>query len=170
MSVSGGLRARLIKESFWRMLESSLTSLGWMQGGRSHAPIILAKDVVPDSDPILPNTLSVIDLDNTPEVLELGTNAKDVRWPFCVDFYGENDAISIQMSYDVRDILLGRMPSIGRSGPTLEVRDWTKPNNPILFIAAIEDVFVDRPERITQSWQRHFRSVFCELEYIDAAI
>jgi hypothetical protein len=67
------------------------------------------------------------------------------------------------MSKDLKDILAGRMSSIGRSAPIISVVDYTIATPAEIFVVQIENVLVDRPEVFTFQWQRHQRSVRFEV-------
>jgi hypothetical protein len=62
--------------------------------------------------------------------------------------------------YDVRDILEGRMPSIGRVAPIIPIYDYrTTPTPPLISTAHIDFVSVDRGVQYVKPWQRNWWSV-----------
>ncbi len=164
----GGLRSRLISDSFYEMIRASLTALGWFDSGRQHSPIILVRGDVSWDNPTSINTLAVSNIDINADYMELGSNYMEERWSVYVDFYAESDSLGTHMAGDIRDILRGKMPSIGRSQPLFEVLDYTNVVNPgdspaFLFNVEIEQVTLDRAHNASRPWQRHFFSVSAEL-------
>lgn len=141
----GGLRARLIRESLYRMLHDSLDDLGWFDTvNRRHAPVALLPDEVPNRDAVQPNTAAIAELQVRERGEELGSNLTEHRWTLYVDFYGENNAVAIDFSTDIKDILGGRMPSINRTRPNLPVYDWRMATPSIIFNCQIEDIMVEK--------------------------
>lgn len=163
MTYVGGLRARLIKESIFQTVHDSLDALGWFDTGRKHTPITFSDTTVPDSDSVQKNTLVLNDWDASELEGEMGSLFTEFRSIYYLDFYAESDAIGVHMSQDLKDILAGRMSSIGRSSPTISVVDYTIATPAEIFVVQIENIFVDRPEVFTFQWQRHQRSVRFEV-------
>jgi hypothetical protein len=91
--------------------------------------------------------------------MEMGSTLSEHRWAFYLDFFGENDALSIHMSHDVKDILEGRMASIGRTGAIFTVYDWQQATPPELFTCGITGVSLDRAQNFPKPWQKYWRSV-----------
>lgn len=166
----GGLRARLISESLFQMVKQSLGSLGWFDAGRQHAPINLVAEPQDLETEIPLNTLAIID-ENLSEVEgEVGSLLADHNWVHMIDFYAESDAIGKQLIFDVRDILTGRMPSIGRTGPTVNVYDYTQgATPPQIFYVDITNVRLDRGHNWPHPWLQHWFSLqfFTEDHYAD---
>ena len=161
----GGLRARLVHDSIHAMLRAALDNLGWFTASPSHAPItFLSEPLAPDVQ-VPFNTLALADEDDRGDEIELGSQLQELRWQMYVDFFGENDAISLHVIRDVKDILEGRMPSIGRSRPTADVYDYTLATPVVIFTVDIEDVFTDKARDFPQPWLRHWRS--CGFTVVD---
>lgn len=165
----GGTRARLISDSFFYMVRQSLIDLGWFDANRQHEAIELVRGEVTWSEPIAINTLTISDVDIDGTDAEMGSNLTNDRWTVFTDFYAEDDSLGTHVAGDLRDILRGKMPSIGRSRPILEVRDYTvvaDPLNdpaPFLFNVEIEEVILDRAHNASRAWQQHWFSVRAEL-------
>lgn len=161
----GGLRARLVHDSVYRMLYNALDALGWFDVTSSRSTVQF------NSEPLAPdievpfNTVALADEDDRGEEIELGSQLQDLRWQMYVDFFGENDAISLHLIRDVKDILQGRMPSIGRSRPVVDVYDWTLATPVAIFSVDIEDVFTDKARDFPQPWLRAWRS--CGFTVVD---
>lgn len=169
----GGLRDRVIEESFHRMLKAALTQLGWL----THRPDRLDVTYQPEPlDPavetIVPNLINaVIEGIDPEEEQELGSTLSDDTHLLYVDVYAESEAVGKQLAGDIRCILEGKMPSIGRDWPVLTVYDYTDvdytmatPNPPVeLFAVVIERVRQDKAHRAGEAWQRYLYSVTAEL-------
>ena len=161
----GGLRARLVHDSIYHMLYSALEDLGWFAPSSTHSAIAF------NSEPLAPdievpfNTMALADEDDRGEDIELGSQLQELRWQMYVDFFGENDAISLHVVRDVKDILQGRMPSIGRWRPTVDVYDYTLATPAAIFSVDIEDVFTDKARDFPQPWLRAWRT--CGFTVVD---
>lgn len=167
MGYVGGIRARLIRQSLYEMVHDSLTALGWFSPGRQHLPFSFsAYSLQNTQEPIPFNTLALADGDVLSEDQEVGTLLSEFRWTYYLDFYGENDAISLHVTQDIKDILQGRMASIGRAQPNLRVYDYTMATPSAIFTCHIEDVVIDRANDFPQPWKRHWYAV--RFDVVDA--
>lgn len=159
----GGLRARLIHDSFYTMVSDALAALGWFDPAREHRPINLIPEMQPEGEPIEVNTIVISGLDENDTDAEMGSNLSENRLTYYVDIYAEGEALGSHLKGDVKDILRGKMPSIGRGRPVLEVRDLTVPAAPLLFVCDIENVVTDRSATFSNPWQRYWWVLRCEL-------
>lgn len=157
----GGLRARLVKESLFNMFHDALESLDWFDSGRQHQPVTMRSFEVPDDEEIPLNTVVLIDEDANAVEIEMGSRYSEHRWTFYVDVYAESDAMGVHLAHDVKDILEGRMPTIGRSSNTFDVIDYTADAaTPIVIAyAEIDEVSVQKAHGFPKPWQRHWYSV-----------
>lgn len=165
MAYVGGMRSRLIRDSVFRMVRDGLDALDWFDPTRKHKPVTMRASDVPQDEEIPPNTLALADEAQDELEDELGSNMAEHRWTFYVDFYAENDTIGIHLIHDVKAILGGRMPSIGRTGPFCHVYDYTQATPPRIFTVEIEDIVVDRGHDFPQAWLRYWYS--CRFEIVD---
>lgn len=163
--VVGGLRARLIRDSIYNAIYAGLDALGWFDEGRKHTPINFTGKIVDQDEEIPLNTIVLVDEDIMESEIELGSNLAEHDWTFYVDFYAENAGIGRELINDVRDILAGRMSSIGRSHPSVIVFDYREPTPPALFKVHIEDIVIDRATGFPKPWQKHWYS--CRFSVID---
>lgn len=171
----GGTRTRLISDSFYQMIRQSLMALDWFNPARQHEPVELVRGEVSWDEPTAINTLAISDVDITDTEIELGSNLTEDRWSVYVDFYAENDSLGTHMAGDIRDILRGKMPSIGRDRPICSVYDYTQVLDPdvdvapFLFNVDIENVMLDRAHNASRPWMQHWFSVRTDLvdEYGD---
>lgn len=165
MTYVGGLRARLVHDSVYRMLYDALADLGWFDASSTHSTIAFNSEPLPPDIEVPFNTMALADEDESTEEIELGSQLQDLRWQMYVDFFGENDAISLHVIRDVKDILQGRMPSIGRERPVVEVYDYTLATPVVIFTVEIEGVFTDKARDFPQPWLRAWRS--CGFTVVD---
>jgi hypothetical protein len=160
MTIVGGLRTRLVFDSTFNMIEDSLTSLGWFDAGRQHLPLTFISEPVREEDEVQLNTLVLTAEDGRSVPLEMGSNLSEHNRTFYVDFYAESNSLGEDLIFDVRDILEGRMTSIGRVAPTIPIYDYrTTPDPPLINTAHIEFVSVDRGVQYVKPWQRNWWSI-----------
>lgn len=166
MTVVGGLRARLIRDSAFELIRDNVIALGWMAPGRRHKPVLFRASPVPWDEEVPLNTIAVSQTDVSDDPAELGSNLTDDTWTFYVDLYAEDESVGTHLIHDIRDILRAKMPSIGRSRPILPVRDLAGPNPAVvLFNCEIEDVIIDRANDFPKSWQRYW--YVCRFNVVD---
>lgn len=166
LTIVGGLRARLIYDSFWHMLDDALSALGWYAMGTQHDPVALAPEPVDFNKDIPLNTVALAELTSRSEGAEMGSNLEDDTTTFYVDFFAEDDAMGKHLIGDVRDILRGKIHAIGRSAPMLVVRDWRQPDpKPVLFTCEFQDVVPDRAHNWPHPWQQHWFT--CRVDLVD---
>lgn len=154
-TIVGGLRNRLIRDSVYTMLNDALEDLGWFDSGRQHAALTFTPKAVYETGIEL-NTLSLTYDALTDDDIEIGSNYKEERWTFYLDFYAESDAVGLDLASDMRDVLRGKMPSIGRGSPHLVVYDWRLATPPELFRVEIEDVVMDVARNGAKPWQKYW--------------
>lgn len=169
MIVVGGLRGRLIFDSIFVTLQSGLTALGWINGDgpRHHQPVTLVMEQQDVYTEVPINTMALTDENVVSDPWEIGSVlSEDTRY-YYIDFFGESDAVSKHIIGDVRDLLLGKMPDIGPTGPEIKVYDYrVKPNPPKLFSVEIMNVRVDRSHEMGRPWLRHWYSIqFQAIDY-----
>jgi hypothetical protein len=164
--IVGGLRAQLIRESIYQCLHGSLSNLGWFDPGRRHKPISFPGVTETNENEIPINRIALNDEDNFGFDLEMGSTAVETRWTYWIDFYAENDSLGKHVIYDVRDILGGRMSSIGRSDASIAVYDYTIATPAEVFKVQIEDVVVDKAHDFPKPYQKHWYA--CRFTVVDA--
>lgn len=164
--VVGGLRARLIRESVYQMIYSSLDALNWFDPTRPHLPVSFESKSADTNVQILENTAALGDESMPPGFdVELGSRLTERRWTMYVDFFGQNDALSLHFIRDVEDILEGRITAVGRTRPQVDVYDYQQATPPILFTCDIENVMVDRAHGFLKPWLEHWYS--CSFTVVD---
>ena len=160
-----GIRTRLIRDSLINMVTESLRSLGWFDENRQHLPINVLTSEVPEGEDVPYNTLAFADDDIVTDDQELGSLFAEHRWSWFIDFFAEDNSIGVHLIQDVRAILQGRLPSIGRSDPSFPVFDYatSATSTTKLFTCHIEDVATHRAHGFPRAYQRYWHSVSFEI-------
>lgn len=165
MPLYGGLRDRMIEQALREVINTGLTALGWFEAGRHHEPITFVAKMIDANTEVPVNTLALSGDPFDADLLEMGSSLAEERRTFYVDFFAESDALGKHLIGDVRDLLRGRMPHVGRDKPILEVYDVTSEDVTPAFICEIEGV---RSESVRESNAAHKRSWYlCRFEVID---
>ena len=144
---TGGIRDRLIRDAVATTVRQALTDLGWFGPGRAHLPLLWRDNPVTEIDVEVPlNTLAVFVDDMNADEIELGSMYSEERHDCWADFYTENADLGKHVIGDVRDILRGKHPSIGRTAPVIPVYDVTQDPVPAepAFILEVDRVEAER--------------------------
>lgn len=165
----GGLRTRMIRDSLRNMIVGGLTDLGWFATGRRHLPIQLKDRPNKWDTPIPLNSLVIALEDRMDDPTELGSNLTTDTWTAYVDFYAESDDLGLSVSGDIRDILRGKISTIGATRGVLECFDYRTSPAPKFATIDIVNVMDDRAREFPNEWQAHWFVVRCDLEdeYMD---
>lgn len=162
----GGLRQRLIRDSLHAVVREAMDDLGWFDSGRAHKPVTLQYESEDPQNEIMPNAVCICDDDVTSVEEEMGSDFSEHIWDFYCDIYAESSSLGIHLSNDIKAILEGRMPSIGRSGPKFSVYDWGQATPTELFQCQIENVLLLRGRNFSKRWERYWYSLsFSVLDY-----
>lgn len=163
-TIAGGLRTRMISDSLRNMVVDGLTDLGWFSTPRWHAPIHIIDRPNKWDDPVEFNSLviSLEDRDDIPG--ELGSNYTVDTWTVYIDFYAESDPLGMQVAGDIRDILRGKLPSIGRTDSSFDVYDYRMATPTSFATIQIMNVVDDRARNFPNAWQAHWFVVRADLE------
>lgn len=165
MTYVGGLRDRLIRDSVWHAVDGALAALGWYVPQTSRSPVQLLAEPTMEDVEVPINSLALGDTVNQDTPAELGSGLAEYRWDMHVDIFGENDSISLHLVGDVAAILQGRIPSIGRSAPVIEVWDYTLATPVVVFVVEVESVQTARSSGFSEPWRRFWRS--CTFVIVD---
>lgn len=159
---TGGVRDRLIRDAVATVIKAGLEELGWFDTGRQNRVVRWRDEPVTGVDEEVPlNTITCSSEDMRPTEIEVGTLLTEDRWEFWVDFYGESEAVAKQVVGDVRDLLRGKHPSIGRTAPVIPVYDVTQepvPAEPVFYLE-VEDVETDRARNTSKPFEQFWFSV-----------
>jgi hypothetical protein len=138
--VVGGLRRRLIKDNFYWMVHSSLSELGWFNGGLSTSDVTLLSDQVDPRTEIKPNKVSISAEELSSDEIEMGSNLEQYNWDVYLDIFAEDESVGIHLTGDIYDILRGKIESIGRTGSSFDVYDLRIEDEPYLFTCQLENI------------------------------
>jgi len=163
--IVGGLRARLIRESLYQMLREALDDLDWFDVSVNRSTVTFPAKSVDPQDDVPVNTLGLADEDSSSKDWELGSLFGEHRSIFDVDFFAENEAIGMHLIRDVKDILGGRFPSIGRDDPSFSVFDYRQATPPVVTVCQIENVFIEKSATYEREYRKHWYS--CRFDVID---
>lgn len=164
-TIVGGLRARLVRESLFEMLQSSLDDLGWFDPTRPHKALILESRPRNQDQQIEINTATLSDENMDETDWELGSQLTEHTWMMWIDFFADSDALGLHFIRDVQDILRGRFSSIGRTAPRFDVYDYRQATPSVIFSCELENVVVDKAHGFLKPWLEHWYA--CSFEVID---
>lgn len=159
----GGTRMRLIRDSFHHMVNTSLEDLGWFDTGRSHNTVQLVTSPIDPSQELTPNIIGVSPEDMSSMEDELGSNLEELRWDFYVDIFAESDVLGLHLMGDLRDTLKGKLPSIGRTGPSFQVYDFRTTTPSELFVCQLENIQVERQREWSKPWMKYWWTILVEV-------
>lgn len=163
MTIVGGLRARLLTDSLFALVEDGLEILGWLDVDRSHRPVRLQAEPPPRNEPIEPNLVAIQIASIVNEEIEVGSWLTTDTATAYVNVYAESDSFGVDISNDLRDLLRGRLPSDGTG--TFPIFDYRQATPPIIGYFNVRDVGALRNVSVSEdSWMRHWFRVRCELE------
>lgn len=154
--VTGGQRARLIRLSVYNYIHAALTDLGWFDSGRKHSAITFPGIAETNENEIPKNRIALSDEDMFEFDLEMGSNGVETTTTYWLDFYAENDALGREVVNDVRDVLGGRMSSIGCVHPRIPIYDIRLATPAVIFTVGVEDIVVDRAHDMPKPYQKHW--------------
>lgn len=166
MTYVGGLRYRLIHDSLYNMLHDALDDRGWFDVVPDRREVTFPTEPQDLTTEIQFNTIGLADGDITDDDAELGSTLGEMRWTFYLDFFAEDRSTGVDFINEVRDILKGRMPSIGRDRAVLPVYDYTLATPTVIFYCDIEDVLVDKAQNVSNSWLKNWYT--CRFDLIDS--
>lgn len=166
----GGLRTRLVLDSARLTIIAGLWALGWFDGTiydatpglRRHRPLEYVPRPKDWNEEIAPNCMA-ISLEEVNDVpLGLGGEVEDGLAMY-VDIFAESDPLGWELAMDIRDILLGKRPEIGRNAPVVDVFDLRLPTPAPFTQVEVDSVLVDRAEGSAAQWQAHWFMVRFDL-------
>lgn len=164
MTITGGLRARLVLDSFTVLVEHTLVALGWLDTGRRYRPITFRTGLLPDTEPVELNTLVTRADMVQAEEIEMGSDLLLDRMTAAIDFYAEDEALGLHVTNDLRDALRGRL-SVGALGGQMPIYDFRMATPAPVAFAAITDVEAVRDlSPVASVWARHLFTVNCSIE------
>jgi hypothetical protein len=166
---TGGLRDRLLKDSFFAQVQQALDVLGWFETGRSHKLVTLLDQPNHWDVPCEPNTIAVNFLGSEISEWEVGSLLTSDIHVGIIEIFAENDSLGTHLSNDLRDWLRGRLQAA--TGLTFPIYDYQQGATPPIIgymdvnnVSALRNVTVNE-----QVWMRHWFRVRCEIRDVYAA-
>lgn len=158
-----GMRDRLLKDSFFALVQQGLGTLGWFDAGRQHRPVNLVDKPAHWDVPVAPNTVAVDFTGSTVEAWEVGSFLTSDLHIGYVEIYAENDSLGTHIANDMRDWLRGRLhPKPGVNFPIFDYRQGSTP--PVIGHMDIDGVSAVRNVVVSEEvWMRHWFRVRCEI-------
>lgn len=150
MTLTGGLRDRMLLESYLQAIVADLQTKGWFDAGREHGDIQVV-DEFPDDDQEVPiNTLAFSYGDSFQLQVELGSRAEEHYSFMYVDFFAESDALGRHVIGDIYAFLA--------ENPSIPVYDYDQATPSIEFYGVLEQESLEkrRPSRVVNPWQKHW--------------
>lgn len=174
--IRGGLRTRLIADSVRLAIIAGLTGLGWFDatvhdnppGVRRHQPVRYVPRPLKWDQFVEPNALAISTEDAYSEPQGLGGDVTDEIRMYA-DIFAESDELGWQLAQDVRDLLLGKMPYLGRVAPVIDVYDLRQATPAPFTQLELVRVLIDRAESESREWRNRWFMVRFDLidEYYD---
>lgn len=158
MTVYGGTRSRLIRESIYQELHRVLDELGWLDH------VTFVPEPLDNNSEIPLNTLALSEEDEQLDEGEMGSTFTVARSSYYLDFYGANQAIATDVTGDLAAALRGRLPEVDRTHATIDVLDYRLATPTALFSVDVTSVRRDRTLNPTKPWLKHWHMVWFTIE------
>ncbi len=162
MTYSGGMRLRLIFDSFYMMLRNSLSESGLLDttpAGWKNSVKIIPEPVDP-SKKVEPNTISLMADFMNPSPAELGSYRQRRDQDVYVDIFAESERAGIHIMGD----LLSAIEGESRDTDVLPVFDYSQVGQPEVFYCEIKDIEAVRLEDGEKGFNRFWWRIGCTLE------
>jgi hypothetical protein len=159
--IRGGLRTRLVIDSVRVAVISALQQAGWFDptvhdtppGSRHHQPFRYISRPVEWSAKIEANAIAIGPEDIADDPYGFGGEVQDVNDVY-VDLFAEDDSLGWQVTYDLRDSLLGK--TANGIGPQIDVYDFRQPTPAPFTTVDVDLIEIDRSQGEARTWQRHW--------------
>jgi hypothetical protein len=126
-------------------------------------PVDVRVEPLDDTEEIVPNIVVISDENVDSMEAELGSNYSEYRWQYYVDVYAESQVCGRELAGDLRAILEGKLPSIGRNMSNLAVYDLSQATPSVIFNCDIEKITVDRGRFYDRSYEKFWWMISFEL-------
>lgn len=158
MGIAGGLRARLVRDNIFDVVDDGLRELGYMDEDRPHKSVTVRIDQIDEDEEAEPNLVVVTTEDVTTRDTEMGSLAGEHIWLYYVDVYAEDNVFGMSLATDIRDILQGRISTVSRRGPDIDVYDLrlnlSTPHE--LFTVELENIDMDKSRFYERPFQKNW--------------
>lgn len=160
----GGLRLRLIKSSFYYMLQDSMNELGWFNGSNgSRFPVKLLAEQADTKTEIKPNIVAISTEDMDHQDMEMGSNLAENTWKIYIDILAEDEAVGLHLAGDIYDVLRGKISAVGRTRASLEVKDLPPNNDTTIFTCQLDGIILHRVRDWDRAYNKYWWIVACDI-------
>ena len=165
-TIVGGLRDRLITENIRIMLVDALTNLGWFDSNTQlrSMPLQVRTEPVPPDEEAKPNIIAISSEDIIDTEAEMGSNLSDFTYTYAIDIYAERASTGKHLAGDVRSILQGRFPSIGRTEPHVEIYDLSMATPMHVFTVDLENIMSGRQRHFAKGYEKFWWTVMFDVK------
>lgn len=163
MALVGGLRDRLVVENVRITIEDALRSLGWfdLNNALRSMPLSVRTEPVDDREEIQPNVIAILDESLQTSSMELGSDLFEYRWNYAIDVYAEDNGTGKHLTGDLRAILEGKLPSIGRVGNVIPIFNLTVATPYEIFTVELENIASGKQK----VWNKHYEKFWWTLVF-----
>lgn len=140
----GGIRERLVFDNLYGLVVYTLDQMGWLTSSTERKDVTVIPEPLDWETELKPNLVSVAEEHRRGTEVELGSSLAEVRTTVYVDILAEDASLGRHIQGDLEASLAGRLPSIGRTGPVLDVYDIRAATPTKLFTCGLEDIESDR--------------------------
>lgn len=159
--IRGGLRTRLVLDSVRFAVTSAMQQQGWFDatvhdtpaGVRRHLPFRYVTRPLDWSQNIQPNAIAISPEDIADEPLALGGEVEDASEIY-IDVFAQDDSLGWQVSYDIRDSLLGKVAN--SVGPQIDIYDFRQPTPAPFTTVDVDLIEVDQSQGEARVYQRYW--------------
>lgn len=169
MALVGGLRRRMIKHSLEVEVREALDALGWFDTVKGRKPVSFVGDPINPHVELEPNLISMSTEDLESTEWEMGSGLEEYRWDVYFDVFAQSNSVGLHIAGDLQDLLKGKMPSIDRGRPTLQVKDWRMATPAVIFTCQLENVDMQRVRNWDQPWNEFWYALVVQVvDYYDS--
>lgn len=158
----GGKRLRLIKDNFESSIRNSLTTLGWFDNNRRHAPVTLVAEQLDPHNELSPNIIGIAFDDMIFDEIEVGSSFSENQWSVYIDIFAESESVGLHLAGDIFDILRGKFSVLGDTD-ILRVYDLTQATPDQLFYCLLENSDIARVKGWSKPHTKYWWTVYCEI-------
>lgn len=150
MTLEGGALDRAVFESFVLHVRTGLEDLGWVGSpSTGKTQFTFRSKPFRRHEEITPNTIVAAVETTDPYAAEIGSNATINEHSGWIDIYTDTQhqfgqAVATEVAGDVRDMLLGKMSSIGYTEPVFPLFDFTVQPPEQIGWCELEDVHQEK--------------------------
>lgn len=163
-AIVGGLRHRLVANSFRYAIDQVLRECGWYDPGRQHLPINTTVGAHPTTEPEPLNTILTVTRGVACVEVEVGSSLCQDQFAVDLVFYAQSDALGVQILDDLREAMRGRLGSAFQVSGSFPIYDFRMATPTPFAYAQVVAASVNRHMSIaTADYARHVHTLECIL-------